>query len=68
MRILDALATLAEAEWGDFGTAGIWTIRRLHRAVRNYYHTNAIARASETMARVSRNCAAQLTEATGTDG
>ncbi len=65
---LDAVGALAEAEWGDFGTAGDMADTPFASPVRNYYHTNAIARASETMARCIEELLPPATEATGTDG
>jgi NADH-quinone oxidoreductase subunit G len=61
----------AEAEWGSFGTAGDMDDTAFASAHANYYHTNAIARASATMAQ----CIEELLQAqnadekvTGTDG
>ena len=55
------------AEWSDFGTAGELQSKPLTSHIRNYYMTDPISRASETMA----ICTAELlgeTERTGTDG
>ena len=58
------------AEWADFGTAGEINSKPLTSHIRNYYMTDPISRASETMAA----CTAELlgegseTERTGTDG
>ena len=62
------VGALAEAEWGDFGTAGDMADTPFASPVRNYYHTNAIARASETMARCIEELLPAATEATGTNG
>ena len=47
---LAAVDERTEAEWGSFGTAGEMDDTPFASAVQNYYHTNAIARASATMA------------------
>tara|TARA_R110002096_G_scaffold70291_4_gene168554 strand:+ start:682 stop:2736 length:2055 start_codon:yes stop_codon:yes gene_type:complete len=65
---LSALNELTEAEWGDFGAAGDMDEMPFASPVTNYYHTNAVARASETMARCIEELLPQATEATGTDG
>ena len=61
----------AEAEWGSFGTEGEMDDAPFASAFANYYHTNAIARASATMAQ----CIEELVQTqnadekvTGTDG
>ena len=69
---LGAIDELTEAEWGAFGTSGQMGEMPFASPVQNYYHTNAIARASQTMAR----CIEELLPAqeapsevvTGTDG
>jgi len=63
-------ATLDEvqsAEWTDFGTAGDLQSKPLSSHIRNFYMTDPISRASETMAA----CTAEFmgeTKRTGTDG
>jgi NADH-quinone oxidoreductase subunit G len=57
------------ATWADFGTAGDIQSKPLTSHIRNYYMTDPISRASETMAA----CTAEIlnggeTERTGTDG
>jgi len=55
------------AEWADFGTSGDVLGKPLTSIVRNYYMTDPISRASETMAA----CTAEILgiqEGTGTDG
>ncbi|HEY9080032.1 NADH-quinone oxidoreductase subunit NuoG [Magnetovibrio sp.] len=59
------------AEWGDFGQQGDLQSKPLSSHIRNYYMTDPISRASETMAA----CTAEIlgisggeTERTGTDG
>ena len=65
-----AVDRIQPAAWGDFGTAGAVDGAPFALPVRNYYMTDPISRASETMA----NCTAELAsakqrgEATGTDG
>ena len=53
----------AEAEWGPFGTAGDMDDAAFASAHANYYHTNAIARASATMAQ----CIEELLQAQNAD-
>jgi NADH-quinone oxidoreductase subunit G len=48
---LEAVDQLSDAAWGPFGTEGSLGDEPFAAAVQNYYHTNAIARASKTMAR-----------------
>ena len=55
------------AEWGDFGKAGKIARGGIALSVADFYHTNPIARASETMAECSA-VKQQRAEATGTDG
>ncbi|MCW8915466.1 MAG: NADH-quinone oxidoreductase subunit NuoG [Magnetovibrio sp.] len=61
---------ITPAEWTDFGMAGDLQLKPLSSHIRNYYMTDPISRASETMAA----CTAELlgqggeTERTGTDG
>ncbi len=67
--VFAALDTLEPAAWGDFGAAGKLDAAPFGVAVENYYMTDPISRASETMAK----CAAELglgpqAKATGTDG
>ena len=45
-----SIDVLTEAEWGSFGADGTMDDTPFASAVQNYYHTNAIARASATMA------------------
>ena len=65
---LGAVDALTDAEWGAFGVAGEMTETPFASPVRNYYHTNAIARASETMARCIEELLPAATKATGTNG
>ena len=64
---LAALDELSAAEWGTFGVEGTMDNADFQPAVANYYRTNPIARASETMA----HCVDELLttqKAIGTDG
>ena len=65
---LGAVEALTEAEWGSFGSEGAMDDAPFASTIRNYYHTNVIARASETMARCIEELLPPATEATGTDG
>jgi NADH-quinone oxidoreductase subunit G len=65
---LGAIDALSEADWGSFGTSGAMDETPFASPVQNYYHTNAIARASETMARCIEELLPAATEATGTNG
>ncbi len=65
---LGAVEALAEAEWGPFGSDGPMDDAPFASPVQNYYHTNPIARASETMARCIEELLPAATKATGTDG
>ncbi len=67
--VFAALDSPATADWADFGAAGTPDTAAFGAAVENYYMTDPISRASETMAK----CSAELglgpqTKATGTDG
>jgi len=65
--IFATLDELQPAEWVDFGVAGDIQSKPLSSHIRNYYMTDPISRASETMAA----CTAEFmveTERTGTDG
>ena len=46
---------IAPAKWGEFGTKGKVAKDALVNPVRNYYMTNAICRASDTMAKCSES-------------
>lgn len=65
--VFAALDTVQSAEWSDFGTAGDLQPKPLSSHIRNFYMTDPISRASETMAA----CTAEFmddTERTGTNG
>ncbi|MGB0719993.1 MAG: NADH-quinone oxidoreductase subunit NuoG [Bdellovibrionales bacterium] len=56
----DAIDTLPQAAWSDFGDKGkVDAGRAFENPVRNYYLTNAICRASETMQACSQAFAAE---------
>ena len=65
---LGATDTVTPAEWGDFGQAGAIDAAVLRTPVEDFYLSNAIARASATMARCSAELLDAITGATGTDG
>jgi len=62
-----ALDTVEPAAWGEFGSAGPLDSAPFETPVTNFYMTDSISRASETMAK----CVDEIlgtAEATGTDG
>jgi len=64
-----AVDRIESAEWGVFGTAGKIDPAPFGVAVKNFYMTDPISRASETMAQCSEAFAARRAGgATGTDG
>ncbi len=65
--VLAGIDEIAPATWGDFGAAGDLDSRPLRAAFSNYYMTDPISRASETMAACSAAFGLSQ-EATGTDG
>ena len=65
--VLAGVGEVAPAAWGDFGQAGDLDSRPLSTAHSNYYMTDPISRASETMAACSAAFGLSQ-EATGTDG
>jgi len=56
------------AEWQPFGTAGTMDATPFTTPIANFYMTDAISRASPTMAECSALFVARREEATGTDG
>ncbi len=66
---IEAGEAFLKRQWGHFGKKGKIAATRLKGALGNFYFTNAIARASKTMAECSEargfSAAAQRT---GTDG
>ena len=63
-----AVDQIQPAAWGDFGTAGAVESTPFALPVRNYYMTDPISRASETMATCTAELASAKREATGTHG
>ena len=62
-----AIDTVETAEWSEFGNSGALDVAPLESPIENFYMTDPISRASETMAR----CVDEIlgnAEATGTDG
>jgi NADH-quinone oxidoreductase subunit G len=58
----------AQAEWGNFGSDGTLSSAPFESPVTNYYMTDPISRASETMAECTREFVNARGERTGTDG
>ncbi|GAB6053665.1 NADH-quinone oxidoreductase subunit NuoG [Magnetospira thiophila] len=65
---LGNLDQISAAEWAAFGTAGKIATAALTSSVDNYYMTDPISRASETMARCTDVFGTASLERTGTDG
>ncbi len=69
---LGAIDECSECEWAEFGKPGEMDEMPFASAVENYYHTNAIARASATMAKCIEDLLpateAASDQVTGTDG
>ncbi len=63
-----AVDQIEKAEWGVFGQAGAVTSEPFRNAVRNFYMTDPISRASETMADCTETFVLGKEGATGTDG
>ncbi|CCQ73871.1 NADH-quinone oxidoreductase subunit NuoG [Magnetospira sp. QH-2] len=63
-----AIDAVSAAEWGAFGTAGDIASAPLVSPVDDYYRTDPISRASETMARCSEVFGSANLERTGTNG
>lgn len=59
---------VSAADWADFGTAGSMDNSPFVSPVTNYYMTDAISRASETMAQCTALYGGQEQGKTGTDG
>jgi len=64
---LQQLGIIAPAKWESFGAAGNVTARAFHLPIANYYMTDPISRASETMAKCTDAFVAPVT-GTGTHG
>ncbi|HEY4548385.1 MAG TPA: NADH-quinone oxidoreductase subunit NuoG [Pedomonas sp.] len=59
---------IAPAAWGEFGVAGGISSAPVALPVTNFYQTNPIARASQTMAQCVSEILGEQTQATGTHG
>jgi NADH-quinone oxidoreductase subunit G len=59
---------LASAAWGPFGAAGAVEPTPFRSTIANFYMTDAISRASETMAKCTATYIAPRAGKTGTDG
>ncbi|NYZ12234.1 NADH-quinone oxidoreductase subunit G [Azospirillum sp. RWY-5-1] len=70
--VFGKLGTVTPAAWGGFGTAGALDGAAFATPITNYYMTDPISRASETMARCTetfvRGASAAAEERTGTHG
>ena len=66
--VFDRVDEVTEAEWGGAGTAGEMGNAPFESPVANYYMTDPISRASETMAECTREFVNAGGERTGTDG
>ena len=70
--VFGKLGTVTPAPWGGFGTAGALDGAAFATPITNYYMTDPISRASETMARCTetfvRGASAAAEERTGTHG
>ena len=60
--------SIARAEWGPFGTTGTMSKAPFASPVTDFYRTNPICRASETMSRCSEMFVGGRAASTGTDG
>ena len=59
---------VAQAAWGEFGVAGGISSAPVALPITNFYQTNPIARASQTMAQCVSEILGEQTQATGTHG
>ena len=66
--VFAAVDQIAAAEWGEFGAAGDMSDAPFASPVANFYMTDPISRASETMAQCTEIFVNGNREATGTDG
>jgi len=63
-----AVDQIAAADWGEFGKSGDLDPMPFRGAIENFYMTDPISRASETMAECTEVFVLGRREATGTDG
>ena len=66
--VFEQVDELVAAPWEDFGNAGSMDATAFESPIANYYMTDPISRASETMAECTREFVAGDGERTGTDG
>ncbi|MFQ5971767.1 MAG: NADH-quinone oxidoreductase subunit NuoG [Alphaproteobacteria bacterium] len=66
--VFDRVDEVVPAEWGEFGAPGEMTPAPFELPVGNFYMTDPISRASETMARCTHELVAPKERKTGTDG
>jgi len=64
---LQQLGVAVPAKWESFGSSGAVTARAFHLPIANYYMTDPISRASETMAKCTDAFVTPMT-GTGTHG
>jgi len=57
-----------QAAWGDFGAAGDMEVQPFAPAINDFYLTNAVSRASETMHSCADTYGTAAPQGTGTDG
>ncbi|MGJ3258809.1 MAG: NADH-quinone oxidoreductase subunit NuoG [Rhodospirillales bacterium] len=60
--------SISAAPWGEFGTAGAVTSAPFTSPIENFYMTDPISRASETMAKCTETFLGSQEKMTGTDG
>ena len=66
--VFERVDAFASADWDAFGAAGAMDPAPFESPIANYYMTDPISRASETMAECTREFVAGGGERTGTDG
>jgi NADH-quinone oxidoreductase subunit G len=66
--VFGAIDDIIRADWGTFGEAGALSSDDFNSEIENYYITDPISRASETMARCISEILQGSAPRTGTDG
>ena len=66
--VFNTVDSLEPSTWGDFGATGDMSNAPFEEPIANYYMTDPISRASETMAECTREFVSANGERTGTDG
>jgi NADH-quinone oxidoreductase subunit G len=66
--VFGAIDDIIRADWGTFGEAGALSGDDFNSEIENYYMTDPISRASETMARCVAEILQGANQRTGTDG